>query len=1453
MSGDTSVIGIRLALEGADQVQAGANKAAAGLDKIGQAGQRAQISAGQMQQAFSQLPNQLQDFFIQVQGGQSVLTAFAQQGSQVGASFGGIGNAVRAIAGAISPTMLAIGGAAVTVGVLAKAYNDGAGEAQAYARALILSGNAAGTTAAQMQAMAAAQGKVVGTQAQAADALAQLAATGRVAGTQLSTAAEAAVRFARVGGDVGEVVKKFSDLGKEPLAAIKRLNDNENFLTESVYKQVKALTEQGRVTEAAKVAQDAYASALTDRSGQMLGTLGTIERSWLNIKEAAGKAWDSMLGVGRQTTLAEQIAQLEKDRARLQGAAQGTELGGFRQWWRDVTGERSFSNQAKDLEGLIARLKESEQMSAKVASAEAARAAAMKATIKADEDAAKAKAKLNAEAEREAAALEKAIGLSGSYYKGLAELVTLRAKGKLTEEQYVEAIGKLINAQPKVREQVQAETEARREAEKVLDEQAKAYQRGLEAQYRSIERVDEQIQKLKDENGALLLSASSNISLAAAVEMLTAARLTEQRVKADAKGDYLTAAALQAEIDKRKELAGLINTKDAREAAKKSAEEAAREWQRASGEIERTITDSLMRGFESGKGFASSLRDTVVNMFKTMVLRPVVSAIVSPVAGALAGGLGFSAAASAAGAAGGAGGFGALSAAGAASAMYPLLSNFGLAAQNFFTNAGTSLFNMGAESAGNFLIGNAGNLGYIANSLGTGLGYLSSIKNLADGKYGAGLLGGAGAYFGGPIGALIGGSIGGALDKLFGGAGTNHAGAGYVSNGLTGQNVSNGGYGLSYSYGDSVGRYYSQGISDALKGITTGSASLLNDLSKSFGGAGGYQVGAYFASDNNRESQGSRSVLLNGQTLSEWSGKGLAADAKTGLEQLTNALAGDLRAAISTIDLPGWAREQFAALASDATIDQLAQTVQAINANKAALVSLGEVFPMLARLSDDALSGLVKAAGGVQALSQSASAYYENFYSDTEKTARATDQVRTAIESLGLAMPTTREAYRALVEAQDLTTEAGQKQYAALLQLSPAFAALVPATVSLGTAAQTAAETVDRAAEQMAEAGRRALADLASQRGSLEVELLRAQGDTVGALRRQRDQDIARITTGLSAQDAAAAVAAYDLNAALQQQIDQTYAASRAAQDAAAAETDRAAAAQRSAAELAAAEAQRVQAVSNEREALEVAMLRATGDTAALRAKELAALDASNRPLQQRLYDLADEAERQRQLQQAAQEQARAQDQAASDAARAAEQQARAAEQLREAWSNVGNTLAEEAARIRGLGQSASTQTVSAALARFAVATGQARAGDIDAARSLPELSRAALDLMATTATSTLQLARARAQIAASLEQTAAITGQGGAAASSAPDLSAVLSQVAAAAPITAAPTPASTAGSVATSAAGLADQVRSLTAQVAALQDAASRTATATERTRDLLNNVTEGGRAVLTEAYVP
>lgn len=71
-----------------------------------------------------------------------------------------------------------------------------------------------------------------------------------------------------------------------------------------------------------------------------------------------------------------------------------------------------------------------------------------------------------------------------------------------------------------------------------------------------------------------------------------------------------------------------------------AAERAAAEWQRAGDEIEKSLTDALMRGFEGGKGWADNFKDTLKNLFNSLILRPIIQPIAQGGAGMVTGMLG---------------------------------------------------------------------------------------------------------------------------------------------------------------------------------------------------------------------------------------------------------------------------------------------------------------------------------------------------------------------------------------------------------------------------------------------------------------------------------------------------------------------------------------------------------------------------------------------------------------------------------------------------------------------------------------------------------------------------------------------------------------------------------------------------------------------------------------------
>jgi lambda family phage tail tape measure protein len=196
---------------------------------------------------------------------------------------------------------------------LGAAYNAGSKEADAYARAIIFSGNAAGTTIGNLQSMAKSISQVAGTQGNAAAALAAFAESGDVAGRSLQRVALAAIQLERAGGQaVAKTVEQFSALAKDPLTASIKLNESTRFLTLSVYQQIKALEEQGKTVEAATVAQEAYANSITDRSAEVTARLGLIERAWLAIKDATKSAIDATLNIGRADTNNSLLADAQK-------------------------------------------------------------------------------------------------------------------------------------------------------------------------------------------------------------------------------------------------------------------------------------------------------------------------------------------------------------------------------------------------------------------------------------------------------------------------------------------------------------------------------------------------------------------------------------------------------------------------------------------------------------------------------------------------------------------------------------------------------------------------------------------------------------------------------------------------------------------------------------------------------------------------------------------------------------------------------------------------------------------------------------------------------------------------------------------------------------------------------------------------------------------------------------
>lgn len=271
------------------------------------------LSAKQTAASLRGVPAQVTDIITSLQGGQAPLTVLLQQGGQLKDMFGGIGPAARAlggyVAGLVNPFTLA---AAAAAG-LGLAYYKGSEETTAYNKALILTGNAAGSSADQLSSLATQISSTIGTTGAAAEVLATLAGNSKIAGESFGVVATAALEMqSATGKAIEETVAEFAKIGKDPVAAAKELNEQYNFLTAAVYSQIVALNQQGDTIGAAKLLTETYADTIKTRTADVTANLGLIESAWKKVKSAASGALDATLDVGRTQSIDAQIAEREK-------------------------------------------------------------------------------------------------------------------------------------------------------------------------------------------------------------------------------------------------------------------------------------------------------------------------------------------------------------------------------------------------------------------------------------------------------------------------------------------------------------------------------------------------------------------------------------------------------------------------------------------------------------------------------------------------------------------------------------------------------------------------------------------------------------------------------------------------------------------------------------------------------------------------------------------------------------------------------------------------------------------------------------------------------------------------------------------------------------------------------------------------------------------------------------
>lgn len=683
----------------------------------------------------------------------------------------------------------------------------------------------------------------------------------------------------------------------------------------------------------------------------------------------------------------------------------------------------------------------------------------------------KAQAPIVAKAKEGANATKSAYDtLLESMRKQLQQTEKLTATEKLSHELAQKKYATLSQGQREHLQSLAQEIDDQKRLQQQAEDTAKWLEEGRTAQAKSLQDLQEEYKKAAREVETFGLSRGQIAERD--LQLLQEQIDTERALNAEigvGGSQYLSH--LEKQLSLRQQIVAETEKLDTLDAGKKLAEEASAAFEKTAEAAQKTneaitqgLTDALMRGFESGKGFAENLRDATVNMFKTMVLTPAIQGVLTPVVGGVQSMLGNAASS-------------------AATSMFGSAFGGGLAAAGGMTGLGATF------QAGMGL------------SLSQAAAASSAYSAAGMGASGAALT--AGAYFPPAMAAAAWMAL---MD-------------GQLSRGWGGDNNKEG-YALTWATGGLnvvADRLFGHGKTNAdasgISGTFTADGLVNGQTWQDFS-----QKGGLFSGDKRWTSRdaidGATAQLLAGEitgltqtarTVAKVMGESITEGIASwkydfslqlsdngDLSKASEKIAGEVdRAADSLAEYLFPALEGLA-LEGETAGEAMVRLGETFAATNSAALLLGRdwqtAFGGLGIASAEARQQLVDMAGGVGALQTKLGNYYDSFFSDSEKNTKSLQLLDAQFAAMGVRLDLSKESFRAYLEDStkvDLATESGRKLYAAMLDLAGPFSQLVD---SLGDAAD--GKTIGSLASLMgekspiAESVKEAAADWWSQYGT---------------------------------------------------------------------------------------------------------------------------------------------------------------------------------------------------------------------------------------------------------------------------------------------------------------------------------------------------------------------------------
>lgn len=460
-------------------------------------------------------------------------------------------------------------------------------------------------------------------------------------------------------------------------------------------------------------------------------------------------------------------------------------------------------------------------------------------------------------------------------------------------------------------------------------------------------------------------------------------------------------------------------------------------------QFESDFHNGMLRLLEQGKtswsammkGFANSFKVNVVDFMYKQLAKPYIFKFIASFAG-LVGANGVASAANTAADA---------ALAGTSSTSWMSILKNGYDALSGGFKAFGDLVSTGLSKAG-VSATNAGMAGTAASYLGAGMAGVTIGTFIAGDKTLLGMSGMTTSVLGaalsaallpglGPIGLFIGGIAGGALNALFGRGpkeyGTTTVRGGFSGEGFAGNMVT--------PWTQKGGVFRSNKSGEDITPLEEQAQQFLN----SFVG----KSGASFA----------RLITLSGDAARSVDGWNFEINRALTTEEDMTKLFGDMADSMGAHVIPEL--EKFRAKGENLA-DTAVRMGDEYIITQAIFDMLGHTAYATGIASLGMRDSLVQLMGGISATSSAMDAYYKNFYTADEQHINSVKQLNSAFKALGATAPATRSEFREMVEALDLTTEAGQRQFAAYMSLAPAVANVTDSIEDMAVAAREAGVSI---------------------------------------------------------------------------------------------------------------------------------------------------------------------------------------------------------------------------------------------------------------------------------------------------------------------------------------------------------------------------------------------------------